>query len=276
MTKQHIWAAAAVATLALAGAPAVAQKSGGILKMQHWDSPASMSIHEEATYSVVDPDDGRLQQSRALQAGRCPEQHAVHRPRPRRKLGLGRGRQGPDLQAAPRGQMARRQAVHRRRRQMHLRPAARKGRGQAPRQPAQGMVQQRRRGHRQRRFRGGLSPETAAAGVAGPARLGLFADLPLPRPAGADAAAPDRHRAVQVRRVQAQRIHQGDQEPGLLEAGPALSRRHRVRHHPQPLDRDPRVYRRAVRRHLALQRHPAFGARHRQAGAERDLRAGDQ
>src|ERR1700756_5421066 len=34
---------------------AFAQKPGGILKMQHWDSPASMSIHEEATYSVVVP-----------------------------------------------------------------------------------------------------------------------------------------------------------------------------------------------------------------------------
>ena len=40
--------------LVLAG-PVAAQKSGGILKMQHWDSPASMSIHEEATYSVVVP-----------------------------------------------------------------------------------------------------------------------------------------------------------------------------------------------------------------------------
>ena len=40
--------------LALA-APAAAQKPGGVLKMQHWDSPASMSIHEEATYSVVVP-----------------------------------------------------------------------------------------------------------------------------------------------------------------------------------------------------------------------------
>src|SRR5437764_2284276 len=36
-------------------APAVAQKSGGVLKIQHWDSPASMSIHEEATYSTVVP-----------------------------------------------------------------------------------------------------------------------------------------------------------------------------------------------------------------------------
>jgi peptide/nickel transport system substrate-binding protein len=34
---------------------AAAQKQGGVLKIQHWDSPASMSIHEEATYSVVVP-----------------------------------------------------------------------------------------------------------------------------------------------------------------------------------------------------------------------------
>ena len=38
-----------------------------------------------------------------------------------------------------------------------------------------------------------------------------------------------------------------DEEPGLLEEGPALSRRHRVHHHPEPLDRDPRFHRRQVR-----------------------------
>jgi len=38
-----------------AAAPALAQKSGGVLRVQHWDSPASMSILEEATYSVVVP-----------------------------------------------------------------------------------------------------------------------------------------------------------------------------------------------------------------------------
>src|SRR5438045_9574026 len=43
-------------TLALASAgPAFAQKPGGTLVIQHWDSPASMSIHEEATYSTVVP-----------------------------------------------------------------------------------------------------------------------------------------------------------------------------------------------------------------------------
>src|SRR3954468_13866508 len=34
---------------------ALAQKTGGILKVTHRDSPASMSIHEEGTYSVIAP-----------------------------------------------------------------------------------------------------------------------------------------------------------------------------------------------------------------------------
>jgi peptide/nickel transport system substrate-binding protein len=34
---------------------ALAQKTGGILKATHRDSPASLSIHEEGTYSVIAP-----------------------------------------------------------------------------------------------------------------------------------------------------------------------------------------------------------------------------
>src|SRR5215468_4493201 len=37
------------------GETASAQKTGGVLRIYHWDSPASMSIHEEATYSTVVP-----------------------------------------------------------------------------------------------------------------------------------------------------------------------------------------------------------------------------
>src|SRR6266705_1480533 len=56
MTRNLHVAAAGILAIALAGAgPAVAQKSGGVLKVQHWDSPASMSILEEATYSTVVP-----------------------------------------------------------------------------------------------------------------------------------------------------------------------------------------------------------------------------
>jgi peptide/nickel transport system substrate-binding protein len=50
--------AVAAATLLLgifAAGAACAQKQGGILKMYHRDSPASASIHEEATYSTVTP-----------------------------------------------------------------------------------------------------------------------------------------------------------------------------------------------------------------------------
>src|SRR6202035_1433349 len=45
-------------TLIAAGlvtAPVFAQKSGGVLRVHHQDSPASMSILEEATYSTVVP-----------------------------------------------------------------------------------------------------------------------------------------------------------------------------------------------------------------------------
>jgi peptide/nickel transport system substrate-binding protein len=43
------------AALGLSMGPAVAQQTGGILKFFHRDSPASMSIHEEATISTVAP-----------------------------------------------------------------------------------------------------------------------------------------------------------------------------------------------------------------------------
>src|SRR5260370_3563312 len=38
-----------------AGAPALAQKPGGVLKLPHFDSPASRSILEEATRATVQP-----------------------------------------------------------------------------------------------------------------------------------------------------------------------------------------------------------------------------
>ena len=40
--------AASAVFLALAASPAIAQKSGGTLRIQHFDSPASMSILEES------------------------------------------------------------------------------------------------------------------------------------------------------------------------------------------------------------------------------------
>ncbi|HEX3864206.1 MAG TPA: ABC transporter substrate-binding protein [Stellaceae bacterium] len=52
--RSGVVAVCLLALLALAG-PALAQKSGGILRLYHRDSPASMSILEEATISTVMP-----------------------------------------------------------------------------------------------------------------------------------------------------------------------------------------------------------------------------
>jgi peptide/nickel transport system substrate-binding protein len=49
------YALLAACLAAFFAAPALAQKSGGVLRLFHRDSPASMSIHEEATISTVAP-----------------------------------------------------------------------------------------------------------------------------------------------------------------------------------------------------------------------------
>jgi len=49
---------AAVAGLSLGLAtvnPAIAQKAGGTLQLSHFDSPASMSLHEESTTAALRP-----------------------------------------------------------------------------------------------------------------------------------------------------------------------------------------------------------------------------
>ena len=130
---------------------------------------------------------------------------------------------------------------------MHLRDARRHVAEQVPQESAQGLVRQRRGRGAGRRHAGHLQAEAAAAGAARDARLGLYADLRLPRHRGGAAHQPGRHRPVQVRRAEAERVDQAHEESGLLEEGPALSRRHRIHHHPEPLDRDPRLRRRQVR-----------------------------
>ena len=149
-----------------------------------------------------------VQQPRHLQAGRGAEQHGLDRSGSRRQLGLERRPQDADLQTAAGRQVARRQAVHLGRRQMHLRHADGQVAAEVPPEPAQGLVRARQRRHHQRRLRGRVQPEAAAAGAAGAARLRLYADLSLPCIARGNAHPSDRHRPVQVRRVQGQRIDQ--------------------------------------------------------------------
>src|SRR5215467_15619345 len=125
--------------------PASAQKPGGVLKIYHRDSPASMSIDPRRGDQLDrDPDDGRLQQSRPLQAGRGAEQSAIDHSGSRHRLVMERGRQRTDVPATSRCQMARRPTLYREGRQMHLGPAAWQVAGEAARQSTQCVVSEPR------------------------------------------------------------------------------------------------------------------------------------
>jgi len=55
MRSLQALAAAVLSLLAASNIALAAEKQGGILRVYHRDSPASASIHEEATYSVNVP-----------------------------------------------------------------------------------------------------------------------------------------------------------------------------------------------------------------------------
>ena len=60
---------------------AFAQKQGGILKVYFFDSPASMSIHEEATIAAEGPMMGVFNNLVMYQAGRAAKRAAIDRAR---------------------------------------------------------------------------------------------------------------------------------------------------------------------------------------------------
>src|SRR5215469_177301 len=93
--------------LALAAVnPAAAQKTGGILQMLDFASPASMSIHEESTITAGIPMMGVFDKPGRLRSARAAKQHRLDRPRSCRKLVDERGRHGAEFQASPQRQMA--------------------------------------------------------------------------------------------------------------------------------------------------------------------------
>ncbi len=55
MWRNWLAALAMAAVVGFAADSALAQKQGGTLQVYHRDSPASMSIHEEATWSTIMP-----------------------------------------------------------------------------------------------------------------------------------------------------------------------------------------------------------------------------
>ena len=83
-----------------------AQKSGGTLKIGHFDSPASMSMLEESTVAVNRPMMGVFNNLVFFKQDEPAEYAGVDRARARHRVALERGRHRIDLPAAPGGQVA--------------------------------------------------------------------------------------------------------------------------------------------------------------------------
>jgi hypothetical protein len=110
----------------------------------------------------------------------------------------------------------------------------------------------------------------ASSSPTGSAGVRVVAGLSVPRPASRDAPSSNWKRSVQIRRIQTEPVDHSGQKPGLLEAGPAISRRHRVHDHQRSVDEDARLCRGQGR--LALWRDDPANKGHQEPGAAGDLR----
>ena len=96
----------AALALTLSSGAVVAQKPGGILKIPHGDSPASMSILEESTIVSEGPMMAVFNNLVMFDQHIAAEPARYDRPRSRQRMVVERGRHDTDLQIAPGRQMA--------------------------------------------------------------------------------------------------------------------------------------------------------------------------
>ncbi len=201
---QAIAVASAVATLLAAG-PALAQKSGGTLRMYIWDNPPSASIHEEATVSTTTPFMGifnnlvlydqheRLNTTDNIRP-ELATSWAWNDDKTRLTFKLREGVTWHDGKPFTAKDVA-----------CTMEQAAGQSCRQVPQEPALDLVAQSEGGDRQRRPRGDLPARSPAGVVPVAVRHRLQPGLSLPRVGGGHAHQADRHRPLQVRRVQEQR-----------------------------------------------------------------------
>ena len=164
--------------------------------------------------------------------------------------------------------MARWQAVHRQGRAVHLAHADRQERGAGvSSQPAQGVVLETPGRQHQRRVRGNLRTERAAAQPAGAAGERFFGGVSLPRSASDHAHQANRHRPLQVCRIQTRRLDPSGAQSRLLEKRSSLSGRDHLQDDRQPRHAHVGFRDRRIRHHLPrrCQRFP--DERHQGAGA---------
>ena len=93
MTRRHAVLLASALVLGLVATPkvAAAQKPGGVMKVYFFDSPATMSIHEESTIAGQGPMMGVFNNLVMYDHERAAKRAEVGRARPRHRLVVGRG-----------------------------------------------------------------------------------------------------------------------------------------------------------------------------------------
>ena len=219
----------AVLSATMAGAePALAQKPGGILKIGQFDSPASMSIHEESSNTAEGPMMGVFNNLVLY------DQHVALNSLASIRPDLATDWSWDEDRTRLTFQLRRGVAWH------DGRPFTAQD-VKCTFDLLTGKSTEKLRLNPRKAWYRNLQDVTTSGDYEvtfnlqrpQPALLTLLASgwvpiYPCHAVAARHAQPPHRHRAVQIRRIQAQRGHQDGQEPEILEAGPSLSRRHRV------------------------------------------------
>ena len=201
-------------------ASAAEPKQGGILRVYHRDSPGSASIHEGATYSVNIPfmpiynnlvvfNQNVAQNSVESIVPDLAESWAWSGDNKKLTFKLKQGVKWHDGKPFTSADV-----------KCTFDMLMGKSQQKFRQNPRKSWYDQVDDGHDERRLRSFVQSEAAAAGAVVAARLRLYAGLSLPRLAGRDAHQADRHRPVQIRRVQGQRVDQaGAQRPNYFKKG---------------------------------------------------------
>ena len=142
-----------------------------------------------------------------------------------------------DVQAAPGRQMARRQAVHRQGRQVHLGSAARQGAarscGSTPARPwYRNLEEVTPNGDYEVTF-DLKRPQPAFIALLASGFSPIYPCHVPPRDMRQHPIGTGPFKFVEFKPNE---VHQGHPQPGLLEEGPAISRRHRIYDHQEPVD----------------------------------------
>jgi peptide/nickel transport system substrate-binding protein len=228
-------AMAAPLLAAVATAPALAQKLGGILRMYSPDSPASMSIREEATFVAEGPMMGVF--NNLVMFDQHVKQNSLDSIVPDLATGWSWNEDGSELtlplRSGVRWHDGRPFAAQDVRCTFDLLTgkASDKLRVNPRKSWYRNLDAVTTNGDYEVTFHLKRPQPAFLAALAGGASPIYPCHVP-PR----DMQPSDRHRPLQVRRIQAERTDRRDQKPRLLESGPALSRRHRIYDHTQPVD----------------------------------------